>query len=789
MVGWQFVIVVSVVSDGKGKAVVPAGAPAISAGYLTALKAQLSQYWLDVSGGQIQVTWAPDRFPLVLKQTLAQWSKMGVKAKIDAVRDQAKVPGGVYVVLIANDATTPSGSTPHDSSPYLHASLLAPAGVAHEMGHFFEWAGTQRTGHADVARTFFRDEYGDPTCLMGGENNKLWFRDPLVPALPLLPNSTRSGPVMNPALIDQCGWLDTGSPLVAILDRTALGSVTLQPWTGAPPAGGAGAPRVAVVDGVGPDGGRLYVCVRQASGWDRGFAKGSLAAPLLAPRHPGSNDRWVCAYLSSTAYPDSLLLALHGAVKGDSIWLELLPIRISIAWTTKEEVGLELFRDRWRGSSRIEGVECDPNAQVAVAAWGRTADMYVIDRAGSVRYNHFNGDAWEHLPWPAIDGVRCDPLGGIAAVARREGLVDVFVTDTSGTVHRRQRHHRIWSPAWDPIAGGGLDAKSSLAASRLDEQTIMLCGVRPTDRQVSRTVIDQDGQVVGNWRSAPPSAPMRRVAATPAEPVGGRIYATAINNPDRTIWDTPDIDKPDPDVWASVGSLMEKDARPITAGRMVGADDFVVVGTTPLTGLFWTGANWDSEELHPLDREPEGGLACFSMEKECFHVAWIDTAGGVNVGEWSLRDDCHSARNQYQAESTVTLQAATRHFVQAKNGGGDGMSADSNNPGDWERLRMLEQGTYVINAGGTRRVVVFQTHDGHYVGAVGGGGSHLFATASQVGPWERFYLHELGGGKVTLGCIDEWSFWTANGGGGGALGAAGHAEKGWETFQLAVVAP
>ena len=147
------------------------------------------------------------------------------------------------------------------------------------------------------------------------------------------------------------------------------------------------------------------------------------------------------------------------------------------------------------------------------------------------------------------------------------------------------------------------------------------------------------------------------------------------------------------------------------------------------------------------------------------------------------------ATNQYESESTVAFQVATGHFVQAKNGGGDGMGADSANLGAWEKLQMLECETYVINAGGTRRVVTFQTHDGHYVGATGGGGSHLVATATQVGPWERFYIHDLGNSRVTVGCIDEAHFWTANGGGGHALAADKTNEKEWETFTMVVVAP
>lgn len=773
----QFVMVSSVVSDGAGNPV-PGPVAAIPANYLTALKARVDQYWSDVSGGRVQVAWSTD-ISLVLAQTLSEWSDLDVRARINAARSQGNVPAGTNVVLIANDNTAPSASTPQGSSPYVHATWLSPAVVAHEMGHFFEWAGTRRSGHADLARTFLRDEYGDPTCIMGGEDNKYSFADAQVPALPLSPKSTRSGPLMNPALVDQCGWLDTGSAQVVNLDRDTLGSVTLKPWTGAPPEGGSGTPRLVIVDGVGPERSRLYVCIRQARGWDRGFAK----AGLISALHPTPSSLWLCAYLA-TSSADSLLLTRQMVTDGASVPLELVPIRIRIGQTTPEGTNLEFFRDSWRGTATIEGVECDPLAQVAVAAWGHTADMYVIDRDGAVRYNHFNGDGWEHLPWPVIAGVRCDPLGGIAAVARAEGLVDVFVVDTDGTVRRRQRHHRSWSPAWDVVTGGGLDAQSSLAASRLDQRTLMLCGVRP-DTQVSRTLIDENG-VAANWTSAP-NFSMRRVAATPAEDLGGRIYATAVTHPDGTIRDTPDVAARDRNAWGSVGTLVFEAARPITASRMVGADDFVVAGTSPLTVLFWTGAEWTSEALRPVDREPQGGLSCFSMESESFHAAYIDVDGLVNILAWSPRQDFRPAKNQYQAESTVILQAASGHLVQAKNGGGDGMGADSGNYGAWERLRMLECETYVINAGATRRVVAFQTDDGHYVGASNGGGSHLVATATKVGPWERFYLHELGHSKVTLGCINEIHFWSAVGGGGGPLAADKAQEKEWETFLMAVV--
>jgi hypothetical protein len=208
---------------------------------------------------------------------------LNTRAKLGQVRAQAGIPAGTEILLIANDGESPRAETPTGSSPYVHATWISPAIVAHEMGHFFEWRGSAKWGHADVAREFFRDEYADRTCVMGGENAKLTFSDPAVPPLPRLPMSRRSGPGMNPALVDQCGWLDTTSRLVRTIDPSTLGSALLQPWRGAPRADSIdGAPVVAIVDGLDPDGGRIYVCVREESGWDRGFSGLSTAAPFRA---------------------------------------------------------------------------------------------------------------------------------------------------------------------------------------------------------------------------------------------------------------------------------------------------------------------------------------------------------------------------------------------------------------------------------------------------------------------------------------------------------------------------
>ena len=209
MASFTFALVLTVVSDDQGNAVT--GPLNVNFGpYFAALKPRLSQYWDEMSGGRVQVSWAPDA-QLTVTQTMKQWKDLKPRDKIAQARAQALaqnlIPDGTEVIVIANDADDPRAVTPSDSSPYVHVSQLTPATVAHEMGHFFEWRGSRKAGHADVARNFFRDEYADRTCIMGGEDSKFWFLDALIPALSGVPPSTRSGPRMNPALVQRYAHL------------------------------------------------------------------------------------------------------------------------------------------------------------------------------------------------------------------------------------------------------------------------------------------------------------------------------------------------------------------------------------------------------------------------------------------------------------------------------------------------------------------------------------------------------------------------------------------------------
>lgn len=775
-----FALVVTTVADGPTTGPVTG----ILGAYAFALTTRLSSYWDAMSGGRVELAWAPAA-SLQVTQSMREWAALSITEKVAEARRQALeqelIGAGTEIIVIANDADASRAATPRGSSPYVHVSLLTPTTVAHELGHYFEWRGSRKAGHADVARNFLRDEYADRTCIMGGE--QFTFRDRLIPALAGGTNSTDSGPGMNPALVDQCGWLDTSSPLVFVMNPAQLGQVTLKPWRGAPRADApAGGPVVAILDGRALEQGRLYVCVREARAWDRGFASPFLTGPT------GEPHKLLCVYLS-TPSGDSLLLGSGPAVKGTTLVLGRVPLRVTVSGSTPEGVTVVIEESPWRGSYALEGVECAPAAQVAVAAWDQTADAYVIDRNGKARYNHFNGHGWEHTPWPLLDGVTCDPLGGIAAVARREGLVDVFVTDREGVVHRLQRHHRTWSQGWTSLPGGGLGPQSSLAATRIDDARVLLCGVG-IGGHVVRTEVSEDATTSG-WVEATSPRPMRLVAATPDDASRGRIYAMALPNPDRSLWATPNLGDPDPG-WGALNLPSLGDVFPIAATRSVGGSDVVVVGTTPIRLLTWDGAAWAEHLLGEMSRQKMGGLAVMSRAAQSFDILYVDASGVVQVSPWSRDKDFAPAWNQYDSDGVVVLQAATGHFVRAANGGGEGMAADSVAFAAWERLRMRVCQTVKINAGEERQLVAFQAHSGHYVGAVGGGGSHLIAQATQVGPWELFYLEHLPGfvtgiGPVTLRCIDETHYWSAVGGGGQALAADKRTPEEWERFTLMVV--
>lgn len=79
--------------------------------------------------------------------------------------------------------------------------------------------------------------------------------------------------------------------------------------------------------------------------------------------------------------------------------------------------------------------------------------------------------------------------------------------------------------------------------------------------------------------------------------------------------------------------------------------------------------------------------------------------------------------------------------------------------------------------------IALRTMTGHYVVAEGGGGGEVLANRAQVGPWETFAVHDLGGGKIGLQA-STGQFVVAEGGGGREVKADRPGLGAWETFTL-----
>lgn len=776
---YDFVFVVTELSDTAGHAV--AGpVPTIIGPYTNALRNHLSAYWAAASGGRVVVRWATD-VPLQVPQDAKAWKALTEWERIEAVRGSAGIADGVAIILVANDTVSTRCVTYHGSSPYIRAVALSPAVVAHEMGHYFQWLATGGGGHADMARAFFRDEYGDPTCVMGGEDSKFTFHDPSVGLLAGHADSDRGGPLMSPAMVDLCGWLDVKARRVFPMNPVGLGTATIEAWRGAPAEGDDdGLPVVAVIDGFAIDGSRVYLSWRVDADFDRGFP-----APQL------------CAQLS-TPTGDSVLLGRCAPTPGSTIVPTVLPLQFTVLESGRDAVVVQVEANPWRRWNVLMGVECASAGQLAAVARHALADIFVIDAAGAVRYNHFDGQGWEFDPWPSLPGVVADPEGGIAAVARRRGLVEVFVVDRDGVLHRRQWRSSGWAPAWVEV-DRGLDVRTRLASTRIDDDRALLARV-DDDGIVLRCEIGDDGRLT-NWFSAPEGRHIAGLAATPDDRFRGRIFGVDKENREYRLWALPDVASPNPLFWGRVGSLRFDPVHPIAATKIVEADDVVAVGIDPMEALLWDQRSWNPVEVpelpppsgvhHPLrSRLASAGLAVVSRERDSFDLACIGSSGQVFITGWSPRPDYTTPARQYPQVHQVALRVANGQFVRIKNGGGDGVGADGAAIGDWETIRMIEMGKYTVNGGSTRRLVAFQAQHGQYVGAVGGGGSHVIAQAAAIGPWETFYVAEQGApDRISIGCIDEVSLWTANGGGGSSLGADKVNVGPWETFTLVEVGP
>jgi hypothetical protein len=112
------------------------------------------------------------------------------------------------------------------------------------------------------------------------------------------------------------------------------------------------------------------------------------------------------------------------------------------------------------------------------------------------------------------------------------------------------------------------------------------------------------------------------------------------------------------------------------------------------------------------------------------------------------------------------FQTVNGHYLTAVGGGGrttDVIHTDATRIGAWEKFTLVDSGsgTPVIQYG-------IKTVNGHYLTAVGRGGritDVIHSDATQLQAWEQFTLNSLGGGVYDIQTVDG-HYLTAVGGGG-----------------------
>jgi hypothetical protein len=83
----------------------------------------------------------------------------------------------------------------------------------------------------------------------------------------------------------------------------------------------------------------------------------------------------------------------------------------------------------------------------------------------------------------------------------------------------------------------------------------------------------------------------------------------------------------------------------------------------------------------------------------------------------------------------------------------------------------------------------FRTATGNYLVAENGGGAHVAANRTAIGPWERFVYADVNGGDLRNNDIINLrafngQFMVAEGGGGGVVNANRAVAEGWESFRI-----
>jgi hypothetical protein len=157
-----------------------------------------------------------------------------------------------------------------------------------------------------------------------------------------------------------------------------------------------------------------------------------------------------------------------------------------------------------------------------------------------------------------------------------------------------------------------------------------------------------------------------------------------------------------------------------------------------------------------------------NIKKQLGRVAGV-AAAAVVIGGVGLSGVASAATTGHHMNGPVygcVFQTVNGHYLTAVGGGGrttDVIHTDATQIGAWEKFTLVDSdsGTAPIEYG-------IETVNGHYLTAVGGGDritDVIHSDATQLQAWEKFTLYSLGGGVYDIQTIDG-HYLTAVGGGG-----------------------
>jgi hypothetical protein len=176
---YTFVFIETQVVDGsdaqvqRGSVVlVPGPTQGIIGLYTNVLRASLSRYWSEISGGRVEVQ-SEGEVSIKVPFRQADWNAMKSKPngngqRIDAAlaqaRNQAGLADNVVPIVLSNVSDEKrAGQFNSNAGIILNAARVCHSAVAHEIGQFFQYQGSRTGGRADVLRSFYREEYADRT--------------------------------------------------------------------------------------------------------------------------------------------------------------------------------------------------------------------------------------------------------------------------------------------------------------------------------------------------------------------------------------------------------------------------------------------------------------------------------------------------------------------------------------------------------------------------------------------------------------------------------------------------